>query len=59
MKAATLSLMLAGAACAGEAITLNTKPTPTDWVEAVKQALVVYENEDSFVQKVALITRQQ
>ncbi len=59
MKTAAFSLMLAGAACAGEAITLNTKPAPADWVEAVKQALVVYENEDSFVQKVALITRQQ
>ena len=59
MKAATLSLLLAGATCAGEAITLNTKPTPTDWVEAVKQALVVYENQDTFVQKVALVTRQQ
>lgn len=59
MKAATLSLMLAGAACAGDAITLNTKPAPTDWVEAVKQALVVYENKDTFITKVALTTRQQ
>lgn len=59
MKALTLSLLAAGAACAGEAITLSTKPTPTDWVDAVKQALVVYENKDTFIQKVALTTRQQ
>ena len=59
MKAITLSLIAAGAACAGEAITLSTKPTPTDWVDAVKQALVVYENKDTFVTKVALTTRQQ
>jgi hypothetical protein len=59
MKAATFSLLLAGTACAGDAITLNTKPAPTDWVEAVKQALVVYENKDTFITKVALTTRQQ
>ena len=59
MKAITLSLIAAGAACAGEAITLSTKPAATDWVDAVKQALVVYENKDTFVTKVALTTRQQ
>ena len=59
MKAITLSLIAAGAACAGEAITLSTKPATTDWVDAVKQALVVYENKDTFVTKVALTTRQQ
>ena len=59
MKAATFSLLLAGTACAGDAITLNTKPAPADWVEAVKQALVVYENKDTFITKVALTTRQQ
>ncbi len=59
MKTLTLPLVLASCAVAGEAVTLNTKPEPTDWVEAVKQALVVYENEDTFITKVALITRQQ
>ena len=59
MKTLTLPLVLAGCAMAGEAITLNTRPEPTDWVEAVKQALVVYENEDTFITKVALTTRQQ
>lgn len=59
MKAATLSLALAGAACASDAIALNTKPAPTDWVESVKQALVVYENKDTFITKVNLVTRQQ
>ena len=59
MKGIILPLVLAGGAVAGEAITLNTQPTPTDWVEAVKQALVVYENQDTFITKVALTTRQQ
>ena len=59
MKACTLSLILAGAACAGEPVTLATRPAPTDWVEAVKQALVIYESEDTFITKVALTTRQQ
>ena len=59
MKTLTLPLVLASCAVAGEAVTLNTKPEPTDWVEAVKQALVVYENEDTFITKVALTTRQQ
>ncbi len=59
MKGILLPLVLAGGAVAGEPITLNTKPAPTDWVEAVKQALVVYENQDTFITKVALTTRQQ
>ena len=59
MKGIILPLVLAGGAMAGEPITLNTKPAPTDWVEAVKQALVVYENKDTFITKVALTTRQQ
>ena len=40
MKGIILPLVLAGGAMAGEAITLNTKPAPTDWVEAVKQAQI-------------------
>lgn len=59
MKAATLSLLLAGSAFASDAITLNTKPAPIDWVDAVKQALIVYENEDTFVRKVRLAWSQQ
>ena len=59
MNTLTLPLVLASCAVAGEAVTLNTKPEPTDWVESVKQALVVYENEDTFITKVALTTRQQ
>lgn len=59
MKAISLSLLAAGAACAGDAITLNTKPAPVDWVDAVKQALVVYENEDTFVRKVRLASSIQ
>ena len=43
-RALTLALATAGSAVAADAITLNTKPATTDWVEAVKQALVVYEN---------------
>lgn len=58
-RALTLAVATAASAVAGEAITLNTKPAATDWVDAVKQALVVYENKDTFVTKVALTTRQQ
>ena len=59
-KALILSLAAAGCACAGSADALLTsKPQPQDWVEAVKQALVVYENKDTFVTKVNLVTRQQ
>lgn len=59
MKGIILPLALAGGAVAGEPITLATQPASTDWVEAVKQALVVYENKDTFITKVALTTRQQ
>ncbi len=59
MKKALILSLAAGSAFAGDAITLNTKPAPTDWVEAVKEALVIYENKDTFVTKVALTTRQQ
>ncbi len=59
MKSTALTLLLAGTACAADAITLNTKPAPTDWVDAVKQALIVYENEDSYVRKVRLAWSQQ
>ncbi len=58
-RALTLALATAGSAVAADALTLTTKPATTDWVEAVKQALVVYENKDTFVTKVALTTRQQ
>ena len=59
-QAFLLSLAAAGCAFAGSADALLTsKPQPKDWVDAVKQALVVYENKDTFVTKVALTTRQQ
>lgn len=41
---------------AGEAV---TPPPAEDWTDAVKRALVLYENEDTFVQKVSLAFRQQ
>ena len=58
-RAFILSMAAAGTVAAGDAVTLNTKPAATDWVDAVKQALVVYDNKDSFITKVALTTRQQ
>ncbi|MBR5879700.1 MAG: hypothetical protein IKY91_09080, partial [Akkermansia sp.] len=58
-RALILALATAGCAVAADALTLTTKPATTDWVEAVKQALVIYENKDTFVTKVALTTRQQ
>ena len=59
-RALLLTTLAAGSALAGspEAL-LTAKPQPKDWVEAVKQALVVYENKDTFITKVALTTRQQ
>lgn len=43
-------------AMAGETFTL---PTDSDWTDAVKKALVVYDNPDTFVNKVSFAFREQ
>lgn len=46
-------------AFAGQITPVTAAPADTDWTDAVKRALVVYENKGTFVQKVSLAFRQQ
>ena len=50
-----LSAMLAAGATAAEV----TKTAPKDWTDSVKDALTVYKNEDTFVQKVKFAWMEQ
>lgn len=63
-KSLALSLAAVAAlpALAGEVTispTAAPAPVDTDWTDAVKRALVVYDNKDTFVQKVSFAFRQQ
>lgn len=51
--ALTATALAAVPTLAADSLTLN------DWTDDVKKALVVYDNEDTFVQKVSLAFRQQ
>ncbi len=56
----TMAALAAMPAFAGEiAAPVPAAPAPTDWTDAVKKALVVYDNEDTFVQKVSFQWREQ
>ncbi|MBQ8899629.1 MAG: hypothetical protein IJY72_01615, partial [Akkermansia sp.] len=61
MKALSLALAAATAipAIAAELTPAPATPVDTDWTDAVKRALVVYDNPDTFVQKVSFAFRQQ
>ncbi|MBR5522674.1 MAG: hypothetical protein IKV82_04350 [Akkermansia sp.] len=60
MKLHTLATL--GALCAATVATAADAPAKapkTDWTDAVKKALVIYENPDTFVKKVNLSWREQ
>ncbi|MBR5888135.1 MAG: hypothetical protein IKZ07_08005 [Akkermansia sp.] len=54
-----LTALAAMPAMAGQVTPVAAAPANTDWTDAVKRALVVYDNKDTFVQKVSLAFRQQ
>lgn len=58
MKAITLT-MAALAAMPVMAGQTTPPPAATDWTDSVKKALVVYDNNDTFVKKVSLQWREQ
>lgn len=61
MKAFTFTMAAIAAmpAIAGELTPVAAAAPAEDWTDAVKRALVVYENENTFVQKVSFAFRQQ
>lgn len=54
-----MAALAAMPALAGQVAMAPATPTNSDWTDAVKRALVVYDNPDTFVQKVSFAFRQQ
>ncbi|MBR5894118.1 MAG: hypothetical protein IKZ13_01075 [Akkermansia sp.] len=59
MKALSLTMAALAAMPTFAAELTTAKPADTDWTDAVKRAMVVYDNPDTFVQKVSFAFRQQ
>lgn len=54
-----MAALAAMPALAGQVAMAPATPSNSDWTDAVKRALVVYDNPDTFVQKVSFAFRQQ